>query len=309
MSHIKNKNSHYFLFALFIFGSFSLRSQDLLKKLDAEFTNEKVYEIATFKTTRIGLGHSIETRKKGALQIALYNRYWNIPDFKGQRFLADVVSTYYGLAYAFTDDITFGMGYTNHDKIIDGYLKYRLLRQQKSSKKAPISITILQTFSHRKTVDSGINYYQPEDESTKYGFTSQVLIARKLNSNLSLQIAPVFIHSQSNELLNESKNQFAIAFSGRHKFNKHTSIVSEYYYLTNPLKSIETFNAFMVGINWEVSDLMLQFHITNARNFTEDSFITQTINNFNFKDGNLHFGVNATFILHTRKNRLKIQLD
>ena len=32
-------------------------------------------------------------------------------------------------------------------------------------------------------------------------------------------------------------------------------------------------------------------------------------NNFNFKDGNLHFGVNATFILHTRKNKLKNQLD
>ncbi|MDP5092386.1 MAG: DUF5777 family beta-barrel protein, partial [Polaribacter sp.] len=244
---MNNKSRHYFIFALFIFVSFSLKSQDLLKKLDAEFANQEMFEIATFKTIRIGLGHSIETRKKGALQIALYNRYWNIPDFKGQRFLADVVSTYYGLEYAFTDDVTFGMGYTNHDKIIDGYLKYRLLKQQKNAKKAPISITLVQTFSHRKTVDGGVNYLQPLVESNKYGFSSQVLIARKLNSNLSLQIAPIFIHSQSNELLNESKNQFAISFSGRHKFNKHASIVSEYFYNTNPLKSIETFNAFMVG--------------------------------------------------------------
>ncbi|NJN50403.1 MAG: hypothetical protein HC798_04870 [Polaribacter sp.] len=59
----------------------------------------------------------------------------------------------------------------------------------------------------------------------------------------------------------------------------------------------------MAGLNWEVSDLMLQFFITNATNFAEDLYITQTPNNFNFKDPNLHFGVNATFILHTNKNK------
>ena len=49
----------------------------------------------------------------------------------------------------------------------------------------------------------------------------------------------------------------------------------------------------------------LQFHLTNVRNFAEDAFITQTANNFNFKDPNLHFGFNATFVLHTKKKKLK----
>ena len=61
----------------------------------------------------------------------------------------------------------------------------------------------------------------------------------------------------------------------------------------------------MIGVNWELSHLMLQFHVTNARNYAEDVFITQTTNNFNFKDPNLHFGFNATFVLHTSKNKLK----
>ena len=50
---------------------------------------------------------------------------------------------------------------------------------------------------------------------------------------------------------------------------------------------------------------MLQFHATNARSFVEDTFITQTTNNFNTKDGNFHFGFNATFVLHTKKKKLK----
>jgi hypothetical protein len=34
-------------------------------------------------------------------------------------------------------------------------------------------------------------------------------------------------------------------------------------------------------------------------------FLTQTTNNFNFKDPNLHFGVNATYIIHTKKKKIK----
>lgn len=298
---MKNNRLIIFIICFCFFANFKLQAQDLLKKLDAELLDEKIEEIATFKTTRLGLGHSIETRKKGALQISLYNRYWDIPDFKGQRFLADVVSTRYGLEYAITDDFTFGAGYTNYDKISDGYVKYKLLKQQQNSKKGFISLTLLQTISHKKITSPTI--YQPTT-SDGYAFVSQLLIARKINQNLSLQVSPTFLHSQSNRFLNESKNQFAIAFGGRHKINEHTAVVSEYFYVANPLKSIETYNAFMIGINWEVSDLMLQFHLTNARNFAEDTFITRTTNNFNFKDGNLHFGFNATFILHTRKNKL-----
>lgn len=299
------KNKYNFkLFLLFFIGLSSVNAQDLLDKLDKEFPEKPVYEIATFKTTRIGLGHSIETRKKGALEISLYNRYWNIPNFEGQRFLADKVSTRFGLGYAFTDNFTFGLGYTNHDKLTDGFLKYKILKQRKVSKKMPISLTFVQSFSQRNSVDADSNLYDVSNSSSKYAFTSQVLIARKLNADLSLQITPTFIHRDGNSLNNDPNNQFAIGFGGRHKIGGHAAIVSEYYYVVNPIKSIDTYNAFMVGVNWELSHLLLQFHVTNARNFAEDTFITQTTNNFNAKDGNFHFGFNATWVLQTKKRKL-----
>lgn len=299
-------NIKYKLFAMaFIVFNSSLNAQDLLDKLNKEFPNKPVYEIATFKTTRIGLGHSIETRKKGALEISLYNRYWNIPNFEGQRFLADVVSTRYGMDYAFSDNFTLGLGYTNHDKIADGFIKYKLFKQRKNAKKMPYSITLVQTISHRKAENTNGNLYQPTTSSNKYAFTSQVLIARKINSEFSLQISPTYIHREINSTTNDPNNQFAVGFGGRHKIGGHASIVSEYFYVVNPLKSVETYNAFMVGVNWELSHLLLQFQVTNARNFAEDTFITQTRNNFNAKDGNFHFGFNATFVWHTKKKKLK----
>jgi hypothetical protein len=300
-------NKHIFKIVIVFFvgiGS-TLHSQNLLEQLNKEFPENTLNEIATFKTTRIGLGHSIETRKKGTLEISVYNRYWNIPNFEGQRFLADVVSTRYGLDYAISDNFTFGLGYTNHDKITDAFLKYRLLKQRQNSKQGFVSITLLQTISHRKSENTNGDIYQPETTlSDKYAFTSQVLIARKLTTDFSLQIMPTFIHREFNSGTEDSLNQFTLGLGGRHKIGGHAAIVSEYYYVTNPLKTIDTYNVFMVGLNWEVSDLMLQFQITNARNFVEDTFITQTTNNFNSKDGNFHFGFNATLVLPTKKKKI-----
>ena len=293
------------LVLFFVVVSANINAQNLLDKLDTEFPNKPVYEIATFKTTRIGLGHSIETRKKGALEISIYNRYWNIPNFEGQRFLADVVSTRFGLDYAFSDNFTGGFGYTNHDKITDGFLKYKLLKQRQDSKKGFVSITLLQTISHRNTENTGATIYEPTSSSNKYAFTSQVLVARKITTDFSLQISPTFIHREVNSLNDDPNNQFAVGFGGRHKVGNHTSIVSEYFYVANSLKSTPTYNAFMVGVNWEMGDILLQFQMTNARNFAEDTFITQTTNNFNAKDGNFHFGFNATWVLQTRKNKLR----
>lgn len=302
---MKIKVLYQLLVVAFMVFSSSLNAQDLLDKLNKEFPNNPIYEIATFKTTRIGLGHSIETRKKGALEISLYNRYWNIPNFEGQRFLADVVSTRYGLDYSFTDNLTLGLGYTNHDKITDGFVKYKLIKQRENSKKGFVSITLVQGFSHKSIEKIGGTIYEPTTSSSnKYAFTSQVLVARKINSDLSLQITPTFIHKETNSLNDDPNNQFAIAFGGRHKIGGHASIVTEYFYVANPIKSIQTYNAFMVGVNWELSHLLLQFQMTNARTFAEDTFITQTKNNFNAKDGNFHFGFNATFVLHTKKKKL-----
>ncbi len=301
---MNNKIIYQLLTIAFMVLSSSINAQSLLDKLDKEFPEKPIYVIAAFKTTRIGLGHSIETRKKGALEISLYNRYWNIPNFEGQRFLADVVSTRYGLDYSFSDNFTFGLGYTNHDKITDGFVKHKLLKQRENSKKRFISITLVQGFSHRNSENTNEDIYEPITSSNKYAFTSQVLIARKINSELSLQISPTFIHKEASSLNSDPNNQFAIGFGGRHKIGSHASIVSEYFYVANPLKSVQTYNAFMVGVNWELSHLLLQFQVTNARNFVEDTFISQTKNNFNAKDGNFHFGFNATFVLQTKKKKL-----
>lgn len=293
------------LFLLFISNNSAIFSQDLLDKLENEFPDKPIYEIATFKTTRIAMLQSVETRKKGALEISIYNRYWNTPTLTSQSFLADKVSRRFGLNYSFSDNFTFGLGYTNFDNITDGFFKYKILKQQQSSSKMPVTFTFLQNFSHRNDTNAPPAIFGTDLNENVFAYATQLLVARKINQHLSIQVAPTLVGRFVNNTTDNPNTQFAVVAGGRYKISGHASVVAEYYYIANTLKAPKTYQPFLVGLNWEVSDLMLQFHVTNARNFAEDTYIPQTTNNFNFKDPNLHFGFNMTLLLHTKKKKLK----
>ncbi len=301
---MKNKTRLLVCFFILIGFGISINAQDLLETLENEYPDTPQYEFATFKASRISIGHSIETRKKGVLEIQAFNRFWNIPNYRAQSFVADKLSARLALEYGISDRLTFGAGGSTLDGIFDGFLKYKLIQQRSDGKGSPLSITLFQNGSYRSKRNQPFPDVNRFDEfSDKLAFTSQLLIARKFTPQFSVQVSPTYIHRSSSVFGEDPNNQFAIGLGGRYKLGGHVSVVSEYYYVINPLKSIDTYDAFSLGVNWELSDVMLQFQLTNTRAMVEDAFITQTPNNFNFKDGNFVFGFNAIFVLHLSQKK------
>ncbi|MEN1785579.1 MAG: DUF5777 family beta-barrel protein [Bacteroidota bacterium] len=283
----------FFALCLFILGK-ATAQKDLLASL-LEEQDSAFYTAAVFKTTRIAIGHSIETRKRGTTQLSLMTRYWDTPSPKSNSFVADKMTARLGVDYAFSDRFTAGGGMATLDGIADVFLKYRLLRQ-KSNGKPWLGVTLVQTTSYRTKNFNNLN--QTENFLDKLSFTSQVLLGKKLTRNFSLQVAPTYIHRVSSQSPADDSNHFAVGFGGRYKLSNHLSLVSEYYWIANELASRNTFGAFVVGTNWELGDIILQFKLTNARNFAEDTFITQTPVNFNTRRGNLSFGFHVNYIIH-----------
>lgn len=291
---MRRMKSKLLAFIVFVSLSSGVMAQDLLDKLNAESLLMDDYVSLTFKGTRISVGHSVETRKKNTLEISFMSRYWNIPNYGGNSFIADKMSARFGLDYGISDRLTIGFGTSAPNGVVDTYLKYRLLRQTVNNT-TPLSISLVQTATYRTRRLNGIT--QRADSGDKFAFASQVLIAKKFTRNFSAQIAPTFIHRTSSRFPQDDHNHFAVGFGARYKVSNHVSLVSEYYYVANELESRETFGAFALGTNWEVSKLLLQFKMTNNPFFVEDTFITQTTRNFNFKDGNFFFGFGAVYFL------------
>ncbi len=83
----------------------NLTAQDLLDILEGEQDSIPQYTEATFKFSRIAFGHSIETRKKGILDIFVANRFWNTPADRSQSFFADRLSSRIALEYGISDRV------------------------------------------------------------------------------------------------------------------------------------------------------------------------------------------------------------
>lgn len=299
---MKNRRITKITFCLLLLTVSSVTAQDVLDILAKESPKVTLFAQATFKANRVVLGQSVETRKKGTLEFSLGTRYWNVPDNdRSQSFGADRFSANFNLGYAFTDRFTLGVGATSFDGVLNTFGKYRLV-QQRLDGKVPFGITLAQNFSFFTRDNIGFNL--AENSANRLAYSSQLLIARKFDQNFSLQLAPTFIHSQSNLPIPGRNNLFLLGFAGRYKLGNHVSIASEYNYLVGRDQGEQGFNVFALGVNWEVSDLILQFSMTNAKGFDDISSHLFTRNNFTFRPGGLHIGVNATYVLHTKERKL-----
>ncbi|MGW9684043.1 DUF5777 family beta-barrel protein [Flagellimonas sp. 2504JD1-5] len=285
------------ILSIIVFANTAEAQKGLLDILEEEQKDTlPQYTSATFKTTRITYGHSVETRKKGILEVFVANRFWNTPELRSQKFGVDKLNVRIALEYAISDRLSTGFGGSTWDGLFDGYLKYRLIRQRNDSEGAPFNVTLFQNASYNSEAMTGA--YATGTFSNRLSYTSQVLIARKFNSKFSLQLAPTFIHRGFEGSPEDPNNHYALGFGGRYKLSNHVSLVSEYYTVFNPVESTDTYGPFGLGINWEIGDVMLQFMLTNAPSMVEDSFIAGTRNNFNFKNPNLNFGFNFTYVIH-----------
>ncbi len=296
-----NPTSSKIVYAFLIFLCFHnvVQAQDdlfaLLEKSAPDVPN---YTQATFKANRLLITQSVETRRKNTLEINVITKYWNTPEQTTNSFGADRVNTRFGIDYSFSDRFTAGFGVGTFDGTFNLLGKYRLVRQRADKKGAGIGITLVQSSSY--LTRSFNHVILPEDSSERFSFASQVIFAKKVDRNLSLQITPTYVHrtSQQFEPDGDDNNHFAVGFGARYKLGGHVSIASEYYYVANRVDGIHAFDPFAIGVNWEVSDLILQFSLTNTRSFDEPTNITLTTQNFNFRDGNLHIGVSGTYVLH-----------
>ncbi|RNC89908.1 MAG: hypothetical protein ED555_10710 [Allomuricauda sp.] len=295
------KKSSCSLLILVLLWSNGVFGQDLLNLLEAEQKDENQYAPSAFMMTRIAFGHSTEVRPQNVLDVFVANRFWNTPEESTQSFVADRMSSRIALEYAISDRLTFGAGATTFDGLFDAHLKYRAALQRNGDG-WPITLTLFQNMSYDSSpiADQSVS----DDFSDRLSFTSQILVSKRFNKNFSLQLAPTLVNRSLGLSAADPTSIFALGAGVRYKLGPHVSFVSEYYQVFNPLESRTTFDPIAFGVNWELGDLMLQFMLTNSWFMVEDAFITRTPNNFNFRNPNLNFGFNATYVIHF-KNKLK----
>ena len=272
-------------------------SQDLEAILAQESSDTTQLVFGTFNGTRLLNGHSVETRKEGVLEFLISHRFGRVNSGFDQLFGLDDSNIRFGFEYALTDRLTVALGRSSFEKTFDIYGKYRLTQQKTGEDPFPLGITLFGSATAKTIKD-----YLPEDKpsfSERLTYTSQVLVAKKINPNLSIQLAPTYVHFNTVPEENDPHDMFLLGVGTRIKISKRVSLNGEYYYNMNPFESMDVKNSLAFGIDIETGGHIFQLVITNAVSMIEKGFMAETTGGF--FNGDIHFGFNISRAFQIKK--------
>ena len=139
-----------------------------------------------------------------------------------------------GFSYTPIKDFQVGFGTTNDRMQVDWNAKYALLKQTKDNK-MPVSVTLFgNAVMDTRKKDATTLFVNTSD---RFSFFSQIIIARKVTENFSIQVSPSLTHFNNLEGYTDAagkvmpklnNDHFAISFSGRYKIAPKTAIIVNY---------------------------------------------------------------------------------
>lgn len=269
----------------------SAKSQDLLDMLGDPTSKE--YTTATFKTTHLILGQSIENVAKGNLNFIISHHFGRINEGSYNFWGLDQSTIRLGVEYGLTDKIELGLGRSTYQKTIDGFVKYKILRQD--NQKMPVSVSYFGSMAINT-----LKWDDPTREnffSSRLSFVNQILIARKFNNELSFQLTPSFVHKNLVKRVIDQNNIFAVGAGGRYKLTQRFSVNAEYYYLLPGQTADDFDNSLSLGVDIETGGHVFQLFFTNSQPLFERGFITETQGKWNKGDVFFGFNIVRTFTI------------
>lgn len=288
---------------LSIFAQISFAQSSLLDELG---TDEKTTEYAkySFKTNRIINMHSLENTAEGVLDMKISHRFGVIDEGIYDLFGMDQATQRIGFDYGITNDLTVGVNRNSVKKALDGFIKYRLLRQSKGKVNMPVTLSLLTSMAveTQKWADpTRDNYF-----SSRLFYTNQILIGRKFNDIFTLELAPTVVHRNLVSTKGEKNTVYAMGIGGRVRLNRRTTFNAEYIYVLPNQLGDEYKNSLSIGVDIETGGHVFQLHFTNSTSMSEYSYITQTEKNWGKNAVRFGFNVSRVFTMYdTKKKALK----
>jgi len=273
---------------LLAFIGLPAQENDLLAELNELNSEEVTFESPAFKALQIGNLQSTKIVAANELYMVVAHRFGSvkggIQDFYG----LDQANTKIQLLYGLFNNLQVSISRDSYEKTYSGALKYGLLKQ---SSVAPLSI-VYYTSIDINTLLSKIQYPTLVFYD-RMAYSTQILIAKRFSSKLSVELAPTYVR-QNFINLNYTKannwNQYLLALGGRYKFTKRMSINMDYAYNFSKSNASLYFNPLTIGVDIETGGHVFQLLFTNSRASNDAAFLTETLGEWS--KGDISFGFN-----------------
>ena len=271
---------------LIMLSSIFAKAQDGLLSL-LEVDNEPMYISSTFKGKKVVNGQSVEILSKGVLQFQIQHRFGALNSGFYNLFGLDNSQIRLGFDYGIKDWMSVGIGRSSALKTIDASAKLRLKRQSKGSKEFPFTL-VTNSAIYIKQYRWSETKEETFEVRNQLSFVHQLLIARKINRDLSVQISPTFVHYN---LVNdtEKNDRISLGFGARQKLTNRISVNAEYFI---QIKEKMNNDVLSFGFDIETGGHVFQLHLSNSPDMIEPAFIHETTGDWG--QGDIYFGFNIS---------------
>jgi len=274
---------------------------DLMDLINENNPAEINYTTASFKSTRIMNGHSIEKMAPGQLDFRISHRFGTLNTGAYNLWGLDQANIHFSLEYGILKWLMVGVGRGTYEKTYDGFAKFTILRQSTGAKEMPVSLSAFSSVainSLKWTDPERTNYF-----SSRLSYVAQVLVARKFTPSLSFQLTPSYVHRNMVPTELDPNDIFAMGAGGRMKLSKRISLNAEYFYVVNPkaYMSQQIYNPLSVGVDIETGGHVFQILLTNSVAMIEKGFIGETTGSWT--KGDIHLGFNISRVFNLKKQK------
>lgn len=301
------------ILTLAILLSLCVFAQDDLLSLLGEDSTEVEYTTASFKTTRVINGHSLENTAHGVLDFKIGHRFGLVSGGVDNFYGLDDATIRLGLDYGLTDRIVIGIGRNSLQKTVDGFVKYKALRQCYSGCGMPITLALVAATNVTTLPADDVPWYGEDRTdyfSHRLSYSFQAIVGRKFSEAFSFQLMPGLVHRNLVATTEDENDLWYVGGAGRYKLTRRIALNAEYFYvLPDQGPRDQYYNSVAVGFDIETGGHVFQLHFTNSTGMFERAYITETTDDF--FAGDIHFGFNISrvFTLHDPKKKAREKLD
>ncbi len=286
---MKIKNLLPILFVFFVVG-YATAQDDLLNQLDSGNTKEKQITPYAFKGLQICNMQSTKLPVKGEWYILISHRFGNLAKGLDNFFGLDQAYAKLGAIFGVTNWLSLGATRQTHGKIYEVAAKYKMANQE--DRGFPVTIVGYNTMdiNSELTKDAtlpGLKF------NHRLAYTTQLLISRKFNENFSLETAPIYVHKNLYDGIEDQKDLFLLGAGARYKLSKRLSLNLEYAARMNLPEGATSIyhNPLSVGLDIETGGHVFQLVFSNGQTMNDVSMFSNTTGRWDGKQ-ELYFGFN-----------------
>ncbi len=268
---------------LLLFPLSLMAQEDLLSEIDTAAAGKSKVE-AAFKGLKIVNLESTKLAAKEDLYFIVAHRFGSVKDgFEGFYGLDNAV-TQLKFVYGLTDWLTISGARSEIAYDFSG----KFLVKSQETNGFPFAIASFMSLAINNTLKES-NYPEMKFDN-RLVYVAQLLVSRKFNNNLSLELAPTYFHENFVIDDNQNNGQYAIGMGGRYKIAKRWSINIDYAAHLNRSSSSPFRDPFSVGVDLETGGHVFQMHFSNSQGMHEAGFLGSTTGDWG--TGDVFFGFN-----------------